>query len=582
MMRSLAILTLAAVQASLAQDLPRLRLPRTGGAESERVAAVVKDPVSAYASRREAALAAQQAGYKAATVERHRARAMQFMLVSLRRDPFIAKSLYNMGLLCAEEERWHDALEFYRAAQKAEPESEAAKLAAPEIERVQLLMDKMSTPEGRRQREVDAVLLKANKRAADPIGALSDLRPVMAEKSRWEVAAFAGVMRAKAGAFGESVKDLEEAAARLAPGARRTRLQSAAEVARREANFTDRKNSGDELSAKQQWDAAGNGYAKAWEESPSHVDIGMEAAKCFLMADQVPRAVVVLTSLRDSRSDEYSKKAVAMLKELGAVSEDARREAGRERGPAAGDPPVDPATHIASLVGTVVTRQMELASQATPLLLEDKTRIIGVPDEELAAAQNTAGILSTQSVFAIYLRDLEKSGLAPPQQQAPPQQAPPPVQIQEPPALARVASPPPASSGDARQQAVSSEPPGATVVFDNDPQSVCVTPCQISLPQGRHTLVATIAKYRDEARIITVQRTNTPIEIAMTPKKGSLAVVSQIPGAFVFLNGKKTESRTPAQFSLVEGEYEVGIEVGGEMATKKTAIQDGSIIRLIF
>jgi tetratricopeptide (TPR) repeat protein len=595
------VLSFVLLPAALAQEPPELRFPRTGGGESPRVVNVANDPISSYSNRREAALAALQAGYRAATAERNRGRAIRFLLVSLHRDPFVAKALYDMGVLCAQEERWRDALDFYRTALKANPDPVLAQLSTAEIERVQAIERMESTPEGRKRRAFDSLLLQVVKKNDNPFSALTDLRDLVArDNSRWETQAFAGVMHAKTGDFPAVVKDLEEAA-RLAPPTRRPSLQSAAEVARREANFKEQVNSADGLWEKRQYDSAAKMYAKAWEDSPGHLDIEMEAATGFLLADQVPLAVDALVQLHNSRSDELSAKAAAMLKELGSISEVAQGEAARERTVPAGEQSGEAADRIARLVGQVTTPQMELAAKPNPSLIPDNTFILPVPDEDLTAGHNDSSLLSTQSVFALYQRDLP-AVTAPPPVAAPAADAPPaspgaaaPVDrvafphTLPPPGPLSVPSPAEAraaesgtSAAEGRLVAVNSDPAGATVVFDKSPSLSCTTPCRLPLAPGRHTLLATLAGYRDALRIPTVDKNAAPVEVTLEAKRGSLTVVSQIPGAAVFLNGKMTDKQTPASFTLGEGDYEVGVQVDGEMVVKKVSIKDSALVRVPF
>ncbi len=588
-----------------AQEPPDLILPRTTGGNSARVASVAKDPASSYSDRKEAARAALQAGYRAATVDHNRGRAMQLLLVSLHREPLLAKALYDMGVLCAQDERWRDALSFYKAAQHASPDPQLAQLAADEIERVQAIELLESTPAGSKQRRFDVQLLAAIKKSADPFAALVDARNLAKQdRTRWEPPALLGLMHAKAGAFGECVKDLEEAV-RLAPLTQRQKLQSAATVGRREASFIEQVKTADELWEKQQYNSAAGLYAEAWQNSPDHLDVAMEAATGFLLADQVPPAVEVLAKLRDTRSDDLSAKATAMLKELGSISEDARREAARERMLPSSKQSVDAAERIASIVGPLSNRQMELTAKPNPPLVPDNTAIIPVPDEELSAGHNYNDLLSTESVFALYTRGLSDENAPPPPKviTEPPAEAapavirhtlapadgstlppnPPPHPLSETSRVAPPASEARASASPGQSVSVASNPRGATVVFDDTSGLACSAPCRIPLTPGRHTLRATLPGYRETLKIFNVDKKAEPVEITLDAKGGFLYVLSENPGATVFLNGKKADSLTPAQFALAEGEYEVGIQAAGEeVKTKKVAIKDGVFAQVKF
>jgi len=584
---------------ALAQEPQELPLARTSGASSKRAAEVANDPASAYSTRREAALAALQAGYKAATVEQNRGRAMGYLLVSLHRDHYIPKALYDMGVLCAQDERWRDALSFYRAAQQANPDPQLAQLAAGEIERVQAIEQLESTTTGKKQRQFEISLLAAIKKSSDPFAALVDARNLAKQdRTRWEPLALAGLMRVKSGAFGESAKALEDAA-RLAPLTQRQKLQSAANLARREADFTEQVKRADELWEKKQYDLAATQYAEAWQNSPDHLDVAREAVTSFLMADQITPAVEILARLRDARSDDLSAKSIAMLKELGSVSEDARREATQERAPSATKQSGDVAERIVSLVGPLYTRQMELTARPNPPLIPDSTPFIPVNDEELTGGHNYTELLSTESVFARYQLDLSDGSVPPAVESkpAPPPDAPPAVSPRAggpaerqtlsrdlpPPAPPREASHAARRSGEAGSSAsagplvsVTSNPRGAIVLFDDTTEVTCTAPCRIPLTPGRHTLKATLPGYREALKIFEVDKQAEPVEVTLQVKAGFLYVQTEPSGAAIFLNGKRTDRLTPSQFELPEGDYEVGVQVAGEdIKTQKVPIKDG-------
>ena len=104
-----------------AQEPPKLLVPKLRGVtfEDTHPAEPSKDAAALYASPREAALAAFQAGYRSATAtEKRSERAMGLFLLSLRRDPTLAKALFNLGILCAQDSRWEDAIGFQGEFQK--------------------------------------------------------------------------------------------------------------------------------------------------------------------------------------------------------------------------------------------------------------------------------------------------------------------------------------------------------------------------------------------------------------------------------------------------------------------------------
>src|ERR1022692_4014933 len=226
--------------------------------------------------RHTAAVAAFQTAYEAAAAQR-RDRAMRLFLVSLRREP-MAKALYDLGILCARDYRWEDAVSFQREAQQQTGDPEVARLASQEIERLRTVMELESTPAGMQQREFDSKFLQVLNTVKTPFAALSDLKELTKHyNTRWEAFALEGILYANAEVrnFPESLKAFEDAA-RVAPASRRPHLKDAAELARGEATFNEQRISADELWEKQQYESAAKHYRSAWENSPGHLDVALK------------------------------------------------------------------------------------------------------------------------------------------------------------------------------------------------------------------------------------------------------------------------------------------------------------------
>jgi hypothetical protein len=305
-------------------------------------------------------------------------------------------------------------------------------------------------------------------------------------------------------------------------------------------------------------------------------------------------------------------KLTAMLKELGAVSEEAKRAADRApNAAAAAAPPVSGAEQIRTLIGQLTTPQMELAARPAPALVDDNTNFVQVDDEELSSNRTDLSLLSTDSVFNKYRRDAAAAAAPPaaaPEYQTPaaPAAAPPPVPAAppepqsappaglrpnplqqrqaEPVAPAPARQPPPlaaAARGPGRMVEVASTPPGALVVFDYDPSITCVAPCQIALTPGRHRLVATLEGHREALKILTVdEKKATSVVVDMVAKEGILTVESKPAGLPIFVNGKKTDRVTNATLTLMEGVYEIGVEVDGVLKTQTVSVKDGTLMKV--
>ena len=583
---------------------PRLVLPNLRDVYSDKVNRPDpgKDVAKLYDSPREAALAAFQAGYKSATAtEKRLERAMGLFLLSLRRDPTLAKALFNLGILCAQNSRWSDAISFQSEFQvQTGVEPAWLKSSASEAERLKTIMRLEGTAEGQLRRRFDMELWPVLE-MTDSIKALNEVgRLARLDKNRWEAPALAGILHAENKAYSESAKDLDEAA-RLAeavrlPPQRTANLKLAADAARREAAFADQVREANIFWEKQQYETAAKTYQAAWKAIPSRLETGMQAATGFLMADQVAPAVEILSSMRESAPTEMAAKISVMLRELGAISEDASAAAGRTPATSQSEPAVEPAAQIRALVGPLASSEVELVVRPAVPLLSDTSYVTPIPDEEVTGPRSDMAFISTVSIFAMYQRDLARSATRPESlpapQPAPVPQTPPvatplaPVAVAPPPEPPRNSAPggpailppvrgKPGAAGKGQEQPVSlvSTPAGAAVLVDGDPALRCLAPCELRLAPGRHSLLATLAGHHDEPRIFNVDKGKPlSMDLQLRAKMGYVKVETEAPGVAIYVNGKPAGKVTPAQLPLAEGQYEVGVEIDGQMRTAKVSV----------
>jgi tetratricopeptide (TPR) repeat protein len=559
-----------------------------------------KDIAKLYSSHREAALAAFQAGYKSATAtEKRLERAMGLFLLSLRRDPTLAKALFNLGILCAQSSRWSDAISFQNEFQmQSAVELAWLKSSASEVERLKTIMRLEGTADGQLRRRFDMELWPVLE-MTDSIKALNEVnRLARLDKNRWETPALAGIFHAENKAYAESAKALDEAA-RLAeavrlPPQRTANLKLAAAAARSEAAFADQVRAAAIFWEKRQYEMAAKAYQAAWKAIPTRLETGMQAATGFLMADQVAPAVEILSSLRESAPPEMAAKISAMLHELGAIPEGANAAAVRIPAASQSAPAVAAAAQIRTLVGPLASSEVELVVRPAAPLLSDTSYVTPIPDEEVTGPRSDMAFNSTVSIFAMYQRDLALSatrfeGLPGPQ----PAPVPP---VATPLAPAAVAPPPPepirnsapggpamlppvtgrpgaADKGQEQPVSLVSTPDGAAVLVDGDPALRCLAPCELRLAPGRHSLLATLAGHHDEPRIFNVDKGKPlSMDLPLRAKMGYVKVETETPGVAIYVNGKPAGKVTPAQLPLAEGQYEVGVEIDGQMRTAKVSV----------
>jgi hypothetical protein len=560
------------------------------------LAAPSTSPASLYQNRHEAAIAALKAANQTAALGRGLDPVIGLLLIAAKRDPHFGKVVYDLGLSCAKEERWADAIRFYQRVPQVDTDPDVAKLAAAELERAQLLGLLESTPEGKRRRQFESGFLEASRTAdRDPVMALESLNQLAAlDAARWEVPALRGVLQASLGDYAASMISLQNAA-RLAPAGRRPALLSAADLARREATYVESEHNAELAWEKQDWETSAKLYSTAWETSPGRVAVGMQAAVAFLMADKVGPAVETLTRIVQAGSPEYDAKARAMLRELGTVSTDAAHAATMEQSTAPGTATPGVVVGIRKLVGDLTSPQMLLIGKTPPPFLEDNTSFIAIPDAEL----NEPGTVfdSNYSVFAQY--DKVTAELAAPSaagnpaspteqpSAAPPAADTAPLQVPGRPATlsSRLDVPAPARArGPERDLAINSQPAGGSVVLDNDASTTCRTPCQVTVSPGRHTLVATLGGYRDILKIVNIDKSGAvpPTELAFEKKQGVVEVIGGAPGSGIWLDGNRTDQTTPGKLAVLEGDHEIAIESNGEMLKKTVHVHDNDWVKITF
>ena len=125
---------------------------------------------------------------------------------------------------------------------------------------------------------------------------------------------------------------------------------------------------------------------------------------------------------------------------------------------------------------------------------------------------------------------------------------------------------------------VSTNPPGAKAVLDDDLSQACRTPCMVHATTGIHNLSISQAGYENEYREIRIGDTAQDIPpITLRKPSGTLMLTTNPPGASVRVNGKAIPQITPAEITLPPGTYSITVEKGGLSQTQRVEIQQSPV-----
>jgi len=117
-------------------------------------------------------------------------------------------------------------------------------------------------------------------------------------------------------------------------------------------------------------------------------------------------------------------------------------------------------------------------------------------------------------------------------------------------------------------------PPGALAVFDEEPATECHTPCTVTPPAGRHSVVVRAEGYRSELRTFTIPGATGQI-VNLDRAQGFLTLATDPPGLTVFLDGKEQARKTTATFTLPIGTHRVELLNGTDRRELSVEIRDG-------
>jgi serine/threonine-protein kinase len=174
---------------------------------------------------------------------------------------------------------------------------------------------------------------------------------------------------------------------------------------------------------------------------------------------------------------------------------------------------------------------------------------------------------------------------APVSQPSPAEAAPPPPRDSQPSEPAppaetsqkvAIALPPVSSVAKEGAFQLTTSPVGAIATFDTSGIQ-CTTPCNLTLPAGRHIFVLRHAGFRETQKIITIPN-DTGLIVDLVPMTGTLNLITEPAGLTVMIDGREHPQKTPVSLTLPVGPHKVQVIRGSERQELQVDLSDGQFL----
>ena len=529
---------------------------------------------SPYASPRDAARHRFQATLADLAASHNVREAMRGFGQAFLLDRTYAAAAFNLSVVSAIAEKWEDAASALEEAARLDPAGLGA-MAAPQIERLQLLASLEKTSEGRRKRSYDEALLPLLDKLPkmpphEATAALAELGKI--DPRRWEAPALLAALNGDGHGYEASAKFLQIAAENASEPSIRSALEVALRAAERELRYASARAGADAAVARGEYPKAAELYEAAWTAIPARSASGLEAAATLLLTDDTARASALLSRLRQGPDGPAAERAMAMLKELEAIEPAAKAPATDAAKFYSDGGPAEPAK-IGALVPPVDRKRLEIYSRPLPKLVDDPEPVV---------------LLASISA--------DSAGGAQP---ALPQLATPVIAGDNPWREITQLSPRPATEGAAAQQpqrsvwtvdmvgggrtahilAITSQPAGARVFIGKLTDPVCETPCNVNIATGTHPIRFSLPGFLDEERSVRVASATQELSVTLSAVRGTVLVETPSPAALK-VNGTSVGAQSPAQLSLLPGLYRIGADFGTAASERLLTVSPGARLRI--
>jgi hypothetical protein len=139
-----------------------------------------------------------------------------------------------------------------------------------------------------------------------------------------------------------------------------------------------------------------------------------------------------------------------------------------------------------------------------------------------------------------------------------------------------VALPPASTAPKEGTFQLTTSPTGATATFDTSGIE-CTTPCNLTLPAGRHVFVLRHAGFREMQKIISIPN-DTGLIVDLVPMTGTLNLITDPVGLTVLIDGRENPQKTPVSLTLPVGPHKVQVVKGSERQDLQIDLSDGQFL----
>jgi tetratricopeptide (TPR) repeat protein len=119
---------------------------------------------------------------------------------------------------------------------------------------------------------------------------------------------------------------------------------------------------------------------------------------------------------------------------------------------------------------------------------------------------------------------------------------------------------------------VTTDPPGADISVDGDPDEKCESPCLLTLPTSPRAIRVSMEGYESAVRTIVPKDTGEKLDIPLVQQFGLVALDGPAGTTPVVMNGNLLAQQVPSQINLPAGKYKV-LEKRGETTLSSSDIE---------